>query len=422
MTTTAAALPLPAVTSRRPRLGRLVAYAFLLGLFVLVLRQILTNPEWQADARLRHYIAVTWQAGLNPYDPAAVSQVAGEQFNTAYVYPPDVLPLCGLFSGFGLGAVRPLYLGFQLVLLGALLVCWGRFFLDAEDRVSPLFFLLCLLGLNGTLFYELRSGNISLLEQVLLWWGLAAWLRGRHGLFAVLLWLAAACKLTPLAFSVLLLLPPVRRWGLFAAVWLTMFLRLGLDWLCSPRLFGFFVQSLGSTASSQYDVGRNNPCLQEVLRDVFLMCDPTLDRQELNQAMLPVYAVLVLVVFAVSWLAWRAICRRQSGDMRGRQLVFLTCLAYALTVPRMKDYSYLLLLPVVWQVGKWFLARDPRAWLLFPVGLCLANYSPFSPVAIPMTFLWLYLPYAAALAAWGLLVHAAFTVRAEPPETAAESP
>ena len=92
-------------------------------------------------------------------------------------------------------------------------------------------------------------------------------------------------------------------------------------------------------------------------------------------------------------------------------MIYLACLAYALTVPRMKDYSYILLLPVVWQTGKWFLAQNPRAWLLFPVLLCLGNLSELPSVMLAYGLLWRYLPYAAALAAWVFLLCETFRAR-----------
>ncbi len=407
----------PSSSSLLPRVGRLVAYAFLLLYLLGSVRAILERSNWQSDALLRHHAITAWHAGLNPYDPADISRVSGTKFDTAYIYPPDTLPFYKVFSWFGLDGVRPFYLGFQLLLLAALVACWQRFFLDAEDRFHPWFFVLCLAGLSNTLFTELQVGNISLLEQTLLWWGLAAWLRGRYTLFVTLLWLAAACKLTLLAFSVLLLLPPARRWGLFALAWLAMAVRLGLDRLLSPTLFHHFTQALVGGFGGANDGGRNNPCLLEVLKDLcWKYVYETIEPGDINAVVLPAYAVLVLIVLGVSWLAWRAICRRYPAGTggnalhapRGVRLIFLVCLAYTLTVPRMKDYSYILLLPVVWQVGKWCLARHPQAWLAFVALFCLGNFSESVPLMEIYDLLWRYLPYVAAVAAWVLLLREAF--------------
>lgn len=412
---------LPA-SSRLPPIGRIVAYLLLFLYLLGSVTAILEKSNWQYDALLRHHAIKAWQAGLDPYDPNDLSRVSGTKFDTAYIYPPDTLPLFGVFSCFGLDGVRPFYLGFQLLLLVALLTCWQRFFLDPEDRFHPLFFVLCLVGLSNTLFTDLQVGNISILEQTLLWGGLAAWLRGRYTLFVTLLWLAAACKLTLLAFSVLLLLPPARRWGHFTLVWLAMAVRLGLDRLLSPALFHDFTRALVSGFGGAHDGGRNNPCLLEFLKNLWWeVIDTTIDPSELMAAVLPVYAVLVLIILGLSWLAWRAICRAYPADaqrtQRGIRLVFLVCLAYALTVPRMKDYSYILLLPVVWQVGKWCLVRHGQALLMFVVLLCLGNFSESVPLMTLYGFLWRYSPYAAAVAAWVLLLREAFT----PPSLAAES-
>ncbi len=405
----------PPSASRLARVGRIVANVLLLVFLLWSLRTILTTPEMQGDVQLRYHAARVWHDGLNPYDPAVLSRAAGEEFDTAYIYPPDTLPFYDVFAWFGPGGVRFAYLGFQMALFAALLVCWQRFFLEPGDRFHPLFFVLCLAGFSNSLLTDLRVGNISLLEQVLLWWGLAAWLRGRYTLFAVLLFLASACKLTPLAFSVLLLLPPARRWGLFAGVSLAMAARLGLDRWLSPVLFHDFTSALVGGFGGAHDGGRNNPCAIELLKSLAPLFDPSLGEDRIAAVVRPFYLVLIVVVLGTSFLAWRAICRRPPDgtanppdDSRGLRLIFLVCLAYTLTVPRMKDYSYILLLPVAWRVGKWTLARHPQASLGFVLLACLTNYSYFDSLQTLYGLLWDYLPYAIAAAAWISLLCDAF--------------
>ena len=123
-------------------------------------------------------------------------------------------------------------------------------------------------------------------------------------------------------------------------------------------------------------------------------------------------------MLGVSWFAWRSICRRTPGGPnpgssttdtgRGLRLVCLVCLAYALTAPRMKDYSYVVLLPVAWQVGRWSLARPSRAWWIFVALLCLSNFSGFHLLSDLYELLWRYVAYFTALALWMLLLSEAF--------------
>ena len=160
MITTATTTSAPPVPPRQ-RVGRIVANALLFAFLLWTLQTILTTPEMQGDMWLRYHAAKVWRDGGNPYDPAALSRAAGEEFDTAYIYPPDTLPFYAVFSWFGAGGVRFAYLGFQMALLAALLVCWQRFFLEPSDRFHPLFFVLCLTGLGNSLLTDLRVGNVG---------------------------------------------------------------------------------------------------------------------------------------------------------------------------------------------------------------------------------------------------------------------
>ena len=411
MTTT----PHPARFDRR-RLAWMAVNALLLALVVCLIWNILGNPTCQWDLRMYRFTVKVWQAGLNPYDAATLSKAAGWKVDKSYIYPPDTLPFFAVFTWFDIPGIRLACIVFQGALFSSLVVCWNRYFLAPEDRFHPLFFVLCLLAFNHSLLVNLITGNMALLETALLWWGLAAWLRGRPVLFAVLLWLAATMRLMPMAFSVLLLLSPTRRWAVFFSAWAAMGVRLGLDWLGNATLFHQFTQALLGNFGGQGEGGVNNPCLTEVIKTLLLLADRTLDAQELKLAATPIYAVVVLVVLGTSWLAWRAICRRfpagtadaAGRDPRGLRIVCLVCLAYALTAPRMKDYSYIFLLPVAWQVGKWFLSRHAQAWVVFVVLICLSDTSVVGLLSAAYHLLWKDLAYFTALALWVFLVREAF--------------
>ena len=209
--------------------------------------------------------------------------------------------------------------------------------------------------------------------------------------------------------------------------------RLALDRWLSPVLFHDFTAALLGGFGGAHDGGHNNPCAVELLKSLVPLVAPSSDEQRIAAVARPLYPVLVIAVLAISWLAWRSLCRRPpsgastnppDGDTRGPRLIFLVCLAYTLTVPRMKDYSYILLLPVVWRVGKWTLARHPQTWLMFVLLACLSNYSYFESLTKLYGLLWDYLPYLIAGTAWALLLRETFRAPREimRPESSEELP
>lgn len=374
-----------------------------------VCRSIVSDPVLQWDFRLLYASATAWAHGGNPYDPSVLAPVTHDQ-TIAYSYPPDTLGVFRVFNALEASTASRVYLLFQLALVAALYACWQRFFLAREDRGSPWFAAFCFFGLGGALTVDLRAGNISLLEQTLLWLGLAAYLRGRSGWFCVLLWLAASFKLTLLAFSGLLLIGPTRQWGKFAGLWVAMAGRLALDYLFSPALFLGFLHALTRMRANPNEGGKNNPSMPEFLKDAVRFSVGPDEEGQVRMAAMVLYALVAVAVLVVTWRAWRAINRRwpdaesSDGGERGVLLVCLYAAAYGLLVPRLKDYSCILLLLPVWRMAKFSLAGKRDAWLALIFAACLSNYSDWFGVYAAYVFLWRYQALALTFAAWALFV------------------
>ena len=376
---------------------------------------IVTDPALQWDFRLLYASANAWAHGNNPYDPAVLAPVTHDQ-TIAYSYPPDTLGVFRVFNALDLHAASHIYLLLQLGLVAALYACWQRFFLAREDRGSAWFAAFCFFGLGGALTVDLRAGNISLLEQTLLWLGLAAHLRGRQGWFCVLLWLAASFKLTLLAFSGLLLIGPVRQWGKFACLWAAMVGRLILNYVFSPTLFFDFVHGLTRLSTNPQEGGKNNPSTPEFLKELVRFSVGPDDEGLARIVALVLYALAAVAVLTLTWRAWRAFGRRWPVDHadgeRGVLLVCLYAAAYGLLVPRLKDYSCILLLLPVWRMAKFSLAGKRDAWLALIFAACLSNYSEWFGVYAAYVFLWRYQALALTFAAWALFVHETLTLPA----------
>jgi hypothetical protein len=111
------------------------------------------------------------------------------------------------------------------------------------------------------------------------------------------------------------------------------------------------------------------------------------------------YVASAIAVLARTVRWWRA--GRAAGVLRPVEIVLVTLVVYALVMPRMKDYSYVALLPVAWYV----LAGRHA------VTASVAVLAVLVPRPLPQLRMWLpmvaqpyvYAPLLGALVLWMLL-------------------
>jgi hypothetical protein len=207
------AYPSPPVVVARVRLMRAaqirivplaleVAVVTLVGLFLAA--YVSRVAVFQGDLRTYLTAARAALAGLDPYAPGTLDQVAGRHL-MPFVYPPiallPFLPLTMLPAPVAMSGFVWLKI---LVLMGLVFLAWRRALLET----SPIaLILVALWGANRSAQWDLSSGNIATLEAALLFLGFAFWARGRRALFAGCVVAASVFKLTPAVFLLLLLVP-----------------------------------------------------------------------------------------------------------------------------------------------------------------------------------------------------------------------
>ncbi|MGO9569880.1 MAG: glycosyltransferase family 87 protein [Desulfomonilaceae bacterium] len=204
-----------------PRTLRPVLFGMALLFWVaLIMRVALSSEPSQWDVEVYYYSAKAFSLGLNPYDPSNVCAVAGK-WEPECLYLPYYPLSVFLLKPFALLSFEQAKLVFFLLKCTAffyLLFLWQVKFMDGSP--DPVFLVFCLLGFNAALFLDWRSGNVSLLEQALIWTGFLAFVRGKITLFCAFIGLAAIFKLTPLLFGGLLLLHqgPINKRPIFIMI------------------------------------------------------------------------------------------------------------------------------------------------------------------------------------------------------------
>jgi hypothetical protein len=159
----------------------------------------------QGDFRIYLDAARAAMAGLDPYRLEDLSRAAGRPIDIGFVYPPAVLPPFIALSALPEATPFALWMALKLLCLVGLVMLWRRL----VPRTVPVFALalVAAFGFNATALWDLRMGNIALIESTLIWAGLACYVAGRLFWFAALVTAAAVFKLAPIALLVLLLVP-----------------------------------------------------------------------------------------------------------------------------------------------------------------------------------------------------------------------
>jgi hypothetical protein len=377
-----------------------VALALTAWDFARFARGVAGDASAQLDFRTYYWAARAWSLGEDPYALAALSRVAGEPVALPFLYPPVTLWAFRPFTLLAPGDAARLWLGLKLLALGGLLLLWLRVFVR-EGAGRLLLLALCVHGFFRPLRNDLFNGNVSIPEQLLVWGALALLLLAARGRqeggpararallgFAVLLGVSAWFKLVTLALLPLAWVLLRTRAALAAvAAGLGVF---ALGTLPSLLLQPALVEGFRRGVAGLDERGEwENPSSWALMKDTAEGLAGA--GYALPPLVLPGAWVLLALVVAGLGL-WRG--RRLVPGRDTQQLLALWLLGYALLVPRLKGYSYaLLLVPAAWVLTR-ALHRRPLAAL---PALVLVFGGRQAPLAS-----WPYLPLAALVALFAL--------------------
>ena len=341
------------------------------------------NYQW--DFYMFYGSATDFLKGMSPYRGKGLS----------FYHPPLALYLYSLFARLPFLFAYELWLLLKLAALTGLFWLWARHFLTLEHTWSTTLYFL--FAYNGTIYSDLVAGNISLFEQLGLWLGFAALLNGRYALFCLCLVLVAQFKLTPIVFSLLLLMAPARpQWKWFAACCAGFVAVFSLNFALQPALLKDFF----SVAPQLDERGTLAASTLALVRDGF-------DLLGGGQFSARTYAdegTFLIIALAVAVLSLVAVVRyrRTAPEPDAKVMIYFACAAYALLVPRMKDYSYILLLIPTLHLLRTLPRRTLvpaavaalAAIVLFPHGTSLFPFKEASGLFYD------YLPLAAGFCVW----------------------
>ncbi len=358
-----------------------IATAGVLALFLVqVVILIAKHDAYFWDFEVYFTAASALWSGENPYE------ATHPDHPFRYVYPLISLAVFLPLLPLGESMAPVVHLLIQLSALGVLWRYCCRHHIEQGGRV--LFTLFFILAFNSSISSGLRAGNVAVYESVLVWMAFACYLRGRFASFASLIVASACFKIVTILFlGILVCGKQRRRWVcLFAGV-LAYVGIFGFASVAFPEWNAQMVENIRLLGDASR--GALNPSLREFFED----CQTLTGIPNLY----PVAAAVVALV-----TLWRIFAVK---DEQLRTMLFV--ISICLVMPRLKDYSYVvLILPVFYTITR-------IEWPALRLGMLTAAMVPTHYVtryalripdeeslrSVPFLF-WEYSPLLVLAVAW----------------------
>jgi hypothetical protein len=338
--------------------------------------KVATIPDIQWDLKLYQSAVKVFFEGGNYYDFELLKEKGSP---LPFGYSPYAIYLL-LFLGVGsFQKIAFLWLVIKVGVLIVLFFIWKRIFYEYFDkRNSWVFFCLFLVwslrAFNRAIYADLYAGNISILEEFLIWSGMLFLLiKGRYLRFALYLLIASFFKVLPFFLIGLVLVAgagktkdKIKKLGIIALIGLVVW---GAGLLIMPFEFGEWTGFLKLISFMPPEMGKINPAILPFIREIIGNGGIALE--------LILYFLWVFTVFFISCIVSRHISKIDfSSERKEKYLFFLWCLVYPIIMPRFKDYSFIFLLPIFYY-SLYEVIKESKKWPLKAIGVLLLAFSFF---------------------------------------------
>lgn len=316
----------------------------LIVVYVGVVFYNITVHERQWDFRTYYYASAFDSQHGNPYRFEELSDFSHGFVTEPYVYPPLTLHIWKIFHIFDYQISYFLYFILKLLAVALLIFLWQKYFVT-NPGYNILMLLFCLFAFKEAMQVDLYSGNISAFEQIAIWSGIIFFIRKKPWAFSVLILVASLVKLANISLLLLLLLDHDRKsWSALLSTVTALVGIHAISFLVSPGLAHGFVNSL--LALEEY--GSTNQASFVVMKH-FADWLSSLATTEISHLGILLYLLYLVFIIGVSYFHSRGY------NFKNNRLNFVIggLFLYALTMPRFKDYSFILLIvPAIYIIEK----------------------------------------------------------------------
>ncbi|NIP42191.1 MAG: DUF2029 domain-containing protein [candidate division Zixibacteria bacterium] len=382
----------------KPRRAETTILAAISILFAGLLLYFASDTYYQWDFKTYFYASRLEATGGNPFDHEALRHISDNPRIHPFIYPPLLLKFFRVFSIFPYEIASVLWISVKALCLVLLLFIWCKKFLT--DEKCWLVFLFAFFAFGSALFLDFKTGNIAVIMQLFLWSGFYFLLRGKPLLFIIMIVLASLFKLTPLVFLFLLpLLLGTRGYKYLASGILGFAAILILDYFAEKDNFVSWIETLAMPAERGSDYNPSSLALSKDLSDVFGMMGLNNILPDSFPWILFLLMTAAVLIIALKFIPWQKLKSMKDGRL---QIIYMSCLIYAMIMPRFKTYSFILLIPPVLYLIRRFSKR-----LSFPLMFILVSLSTNPP--LPKLYLtelfWTYYPLLIVYSLWLIWVY-----------------
>lgn len=335
-----------------------------------------TNNFWDFEV---YYYAV--DSDLNIYSDGFAPEISGEHGALSYKYPPLTKYLFAPFTMMDIGTAKLVWFTIIIIISGLLVYVFSRMI---RQNMPPYLWLVLLFGFNACLYTSLQTGNINVLVCLLVYLGFANYLSGNYKWFIVCILMGGIFKFAPLVFLVLLWFEGERK--LLYTALLCVMGYVGLNAL-TPE-FPEFVDGLLAGTGER---GIINPSLYTFYGDIQLYLSIKLDIA-LNWLDEILYFISIVVIAGLSWKSLRR------AETKSEKLV-IVLLTGLLILPRIKNYEYLLIIPIAIMMVTHWRHYVSAAWIV--VIFVLSALRMTAPgTEFVFSLLWDYYPLILLVFMW----------------------
>ena len=368
----------------------------ILGYLIAISIRILRQPDhFQQDFRSYYYAADAYSRGLNPYDLNQISKIH-EDAIYSYCYPPYTLIFLRVLSAFDYVTSYRIFLILKLIILIFLIILWERGFL--KTRLDLPLYILCIFVFHSTIYRDLIAGNISIIEQCLLWFSFYLFTKRKLLGFCVLVIAAASFKIIFIPFVLLVLTLERKEKYLYLLFSGLGFIILHLvTYLFYPVMYAGFVRNIEGLEAGMINLSSFDLVItgfRQFNQRTGIVISPLFQWG--------VYFLVIMIIILFILKAFRILLRIKY-DEKEYIFIYLACIGYILILPFVMGYAYIILIvPTYFIIKK---VENKKLWVaLFGIilissflpglpgfGVIFMALSKYSPLFLAYGVLMLYL-------------------------------